>query len=169
MPAYNHHGQVCFSTDRIYVIRSVAEQFIKLLKAYAENFPAGGAVSQRLAHSAAAKLIDAEKKGARFLLGSPGFKDESSAMLTPSIITDVSKDMDIFDQETFGPSVAVFVVDDEEEGLRLVNASAYGLVGAVHTRDMHCGLQLARRMEVGMSHVNGSTAYDECKDGSLFG
>jgi len=84
-------------------------------------------------------------------------------MLTPSIITDVTKDMDIFDEESFGPSVAVYVVDDEEEALRLVNASAYGLVGAVHTRDMHRGLQLAKRMEVGISHVNGATAFDECE------
>ena len=126
-------------------------------------------MSQRLAQSAVAKLVDAEKKGAKFLLGSPNFKDQSSATLTPTIITDVNKDMDVFDEETFGPSVAVYVVDDEEEALRLVNASAYGLVGAVHTRDMHRGLQLARRMEVGISHVNGATAYDECKDEFLFG
>src|SRR6201999_1321570 len=108
----------------------VADQFIKLLKAQAEKFPAGGAVTQRLAQAAVAKLTDAEKKGAKFLFGSAGFKDHSSATLTPSIITDVNKDMDIFDEETFGPSVAVYIVDDEEEALRLVNASAHGLVGA---------------------------------------
>jgi acyl-CoA reductase-like NAD-dependent aldehyde dehydrogenase len=144
-------------------VRSVAQKFIEILKATAEKFPAGGAVSHRLAQQSNAKLLDAEKKGAKFLLGGPGYKDEAAAMLKPSIITNVSKDMEIFDEEAFGPSVSVYEVDDEEEALRLVNASSYGLVGAVHTKDMHRGIQLAKRMETGIAHVNGSTAYDECK------
>jgi acyl-CoA reductase-like NAD-dependent aldehyde dehydrogenase len=162
-PAFNHHGQVCFSTDRIYVVRSVADKFIEMLKATASNVPVGGAVSQRLAQAAAAKLIDAEKKGAKFLHGSSEFKDKSSATLTPSILTGVTKEMEIFDEESFGPTVAVYTVDDQEEALKLVNASSYGLVGSVFTRDLHRGIDIARRMETGIAHVNGMTAYDECK------
>jgi acyl-CoA reductase-like NAD-dependent aldehyde dehydrogenase len=159
--AFNHHGQVCFSTERIYVVKEVAERFISLLKDEAKKFPAGGAVSQRGAQASVAKLVDAERKGAKFLLGGAGFQDESSSALQPTIITNVTEDMEIFDEESFGPSVAVHIVEDQEEALKLVNDSAYGLVGAVHTKDMNRGLQIARRMEVGIAHVNGATAFDE--------
>jgi len=71
--------------------------------------------------------------------------------------------MEIFDEESFGPSISVCVVEDQEEAVKLVNESDYGLVGAVHTMDMNRGVQIARRMEVGIAHVNGSTAYDECE------
>jgi acyl-CoA reductase-like NAD-dependent aldehyde dehydrogenase len=135
-----------------------------LLKAWTQKIPVNGAVTQNLAKQARAKLVDAEKKGAKFLVGGSDYKDESTATLAPSIITNTTPDMDIFDEEAFGPSFSFFVVEDQEEALKLVNDSDYGLVGAVHTADMHRGVQLARRMEVGIAHVNGSTAYDECKD-----
>lgn len=134
------------------------------MKAWTEKIPVSGAVTHTHAKQARAKLFDAEKKGAKFLVGSSDYKDELAATLTPSIITDTTPNMDIFDEEAFGPSFSLFVVEDQEEALKLVNASDYGLVGAVHTADMHRGLQLARRMEAGIAHVNGSTAYDECKD-----
>ncbi|KAL5321345.1 hypothetical protein ACEPPN_009301 [Leptodophora sp. 'Broadleaf-Isolate-01'] len=159
--AFNHHGQVCFSTERVYVVKEVAERFISLLKDQAKKFPAGGAVTQQGAQTAIEKLIDAEQKGAQFLLGGAKFLDEAAASLVPSIITNVTKDMVIFDEESFGPSISVYVVEDQKEALRLVNGSDYGLVGAVHTMDMHRGVQIAKQMEVGIAHVNGATSYDE--------
>lgn len=60
---YAHHGQVCFSTERVYVVKNVAERLISLLKEQAQKFPAGGAVTQQGAQTAMEKLVDAEKKG----------------------------------------------------------------------------------------------------------
>lgn len=145
------------------MVKEVAERFISLLKDQAKKFPAGGAVTQQGAQTAIEKLIDAEQKGAQFLLGGAKFLDEAAASLVPSIITNVTKDMVIFDEESFGPSISVYVVEDQKEALRLVNGSDYGLVGAVHTMDMHRGVQIAKQMEVGIAHVNGATSYDECE------
>jgi len=150
------------------VVKSIADKFLTLLKSHAESFDPGAAVSTRIAEASIAKLADAERKGAKFILGGPVFKNKETAALHPTIITGVTSNMDIFDEESFGPSLAVHIVDDEEEAVRLVNASVYGLVGAVHTRDMHHGLQIARRLEVGIAHVNGATTYDECKSHSFF-
>src|SRR5258708_5100905 len=96
-----------------------------LLKAWTEKIPVNGAVTKNLAKQARAKLVDAEKKGAKFLVGSSDYKDELAATLTPSIITDTTSDMDIFDEEAFGPSFSLFVVEDQEEALKLVNDSDY--------------------------------------------
>lgn len=145
------------------MVKSVADKFLSLLKSHAQSFDPGAAASTRIAETSIAKLADAERKGAKFILGGPVFKNKETAALQPTIITGVTSNMDIFDEESFGPSLAVHIVDDEEEAVRLVNASVYGLVGAVHTRDMHHGLQIARRLEVGIAHVNGATTYDECK------
>lgn len=163
LSAYNHHGQVCLATDRVYVVRQVAESFMTALTREAAKFPAGRAVSRRIAKGNIDKLLDAKKKGAVFVMGNPGFDDEESNAVTKTILTNVTPNMELYGEEFFGPSIAVYVVDSQEEALQRVNENAYGLVGAVHTRDMHRGIQIAREMGVGFAHVNGSTNWDECE------
>ncbi|KAF2163954.1 hypothetical protein M409DRAFT_37130 [Zasmidium cellare ATCC 36951] len=149
-----NHGQVCFSTERIIVEKQVADDFIALLKQKANVWPQDRGVSARIIQAAHDKLADAHAKGATFLLGEPAYTSKTS--LAPAILTNVTKDMDMWDEETFGPSTTVIVVDGEEEAIKVVNESKYGLDAFLFTRDMKKAVDIARRLEVGRVRVNSS-------------
>ena len=103
--------------------------------------------------------MEARKLGATFLVGEP--KYVGPAELLPTIVTGVTEGMRLFDVESFGPSVSLYIAKDEEEAISMANNSAYGLNASVHTTDMHRALRLARRMEFGQVHVNSLTAHNE--------
>ena len=63
--------------------------------------------------------------------------------------------MDIYHSESFGPTVSIFVVETEEEALRLANDTEYGLSSAVFIEDLRAGLRLANGIEAGVVHING--------------
>lgn len=68
---------------------------------------------------------------------------------------------DIFDQETFGPSATLYVVENEEEALDLANVSAYGLSATIHTMNYMKALDMSKRLDYGQVHVNTTTVYDQ--------
>ena len=103
LAAFLHHGQICFSTERIIVLEEVAGKFIELLKQKAAGFAPGSGVSEAVVRKAYERLVEAEEKGARFICGGPKYATHSG--LVPTILTGVTEDMSIFDTETFGPSV----------------------------------------------------------------
>jgi acyl-CoA reductase-like NAD-dependent aldehyde dehydrogenase len=154
-----HHGQICFSTERIIVLESVAEHFIPLLKKAADVFAPGSGVSQDMVSKAYASLVEAEDKGATFLLGGPEYVQP--AQLRPTIVTGVTEDMTLFDTESFGPSVSLYIAKDEEEAIMMANNSTYGLNASVHSTDMYRALRVGQRLEVGQVHVNSLTTYNE--------
>ena len=154
-----HHGQICFSTERIIVLENVAEHFIPLLKRAAEGFAPGSGVSQEIVSKAYAGLVEARDKGATFLFGGPEYVQ--TAQLRPTIVTGVTKEMALFDIESFGPSVSLYIAKDEEEAITMANNSAYGLNASVHSTDMYRALRVAQRLEVGQVHVNSLTTYNE--------
>ncbi|CAM1503360.1 Fc.00g081360.m01.CDS01 [Cosmosporella sp. VM-42] len=155
-----HHGQICFSTERILVQENIAPQFIKLLKEKAEDYSAGHAVTLQMATNANAKLVDAYRKGAEFLIGGAEL-DGNGLGLKPTIVTSITPEMAIFEEETFGPSASLYTFKDDTEAVQLANASIYGLNAAVHTTSMERGIEIARELEVGQVHINNLTEYDE--------
>jgi acyl-CoA reductase-like NAD-dependent aldehyde dehydrogenase len=157
--AFMHHGQICFSTERIIVLESIADKFIELLKEKAQGFAPGSGVSAEVVRKAHDRLVEAEQKGATFILGGP--KYTGPAQLLPTIVTGVTRDMSIFDIESFGPSVSVYIVKDEEEAIHVANDSVYGLNASVHSSDMYRAVKVARQLEFGQVHVNSLTAYNE--------
>ncbi|KAH8819311.1 aldehyde dehydrogenase domain-containing protein [Xylogone sp. PMI_703] len=158
--AYLHHGQICISTERVIVLESVAEKFTQLLKAQAEKVPHGGtAVQLRIAEHAEELISEAISKGAKALVGGSGFVGPSAAK--PTILTGVTKDMRIYDEESFGPSFSLYVVKDEQEAVKLANDSKYGLSAAIHTRDMLRFIRLAAEIEVGQVAMNSMTMFEE--------
>jgi acyl-CoA reductase-like NAD-dependent aldehyde dehydrogenase len=110
-------------------------------------------------HKAHEKLVEASRKGARFLLGGPDFVDHAS--LGPALIEGVTKEMSIWDEETFGPSASVFIADTENEAICIANDSKYGLNAAIHTMNFQKAIELGRRLEVAQVHVNAMTEHDE--------
>ena len=159
--AFLHHGQICFSTERILVQNSIAENFMDILRRKSKNHSAGMAVTPQMAEAAQKKLLDAEQKGAQFLFGGPGYAKKSG--LIPSIMTGVNETMTVFDEETFGPSASLYTFQDDDEAIALANNSEYGLNAAIHTTNMERGIDMGRELEVGQVHINNLTEYDEGK------
>ena len=135
-------------------MKSVAGKFIELLKKRALEYPQGQGVSTKIVRNAYGMLVDAEKKGAKFILGKPEYLSENS--LAPALLTGVTKEMTMWDEETFGPSASVTIVENDSQAINLVNESNYGLDAFVHTRDMKRAIDMARQLEVGRVRVNGA-------------
>ena len=168
--AFIHAGQVCMSTERIIVNAKVADRFRKALKTTMEQLfssPAGGmGVPQLVTPSAVTRnrnlIQDALSKGAKTLYGDiEGVTEKSSTIMVPVIIEQVNEKMDIYHTESFGPTVSMYIVESDEEALRIANDTDYGLTSAVFTEDLRRGLRLAKQIESGAVHINTMTIHDE--------
>lgn len=164
--AFLHHGQICFSTERIIVQRSIAEKFTAALVTAAESLTAHGiagrAVTKGIAQHAFEVLQDATSGGCRLVFGNIAYTNESSTSLQPAIVAvdlETPKSIRIVDEESFGSSSSLYIVDTEEEAIVLANKSAYGLNASIHTKDMERGLRLGRNLEYGQVHLNFATLY----------
>lgn len=141
---------------------SVHGKFMEMLKAAFAKFPAAGnAVSKQPAQHAYEVIVDAQEKGADLLAGGPEFLSATS--LKPTIVTNVPWDARIRDEETFGPSVSVYVAQDDDEAISIANDSAYGLSAAVHSGSWEHAYKVARQLEYGQVHINNMTTSDSRK------
>jgi acyl-CoA reductase-like NAD-dependent aldehyde dehydrogenase len=126
------------------------------------NLPAAGdAVSKQSVQHAYDVLIDAQDKGAKFLVGGPAYLTVTS--LKPTIVTNIPRDARIRDEETFGPSVSVYIAEDDDNAIAIANDSAYGLSAAVHSNSWEHAYKVARQLEYGQVHVNSMTTGDSRK------
>lgn len=141
------------------MIESVAEQFKELAKAAATKFTTGSGVADRILDASVEKLKDAESKGAKFLIGGP--ERASKSALKPTILTGVTKEMEIFDEEAFGPSFSLYVAKDDHEAVEMANRTQYGLNAAVHSSNMQHALEVAKQIDTAQTHINSMTAHDE--------
>lgn len=156
------------STERIIVDALIAEEFIAALKESTNAMFGSSNPSPFLITSAGAKktkslISDALSKGATTISGDPSESSNpsDSNRMRPIILTNVSKDMKLFYNESFGPTVAVFTFRTEEEALALANDNEYGLSGAVFTSDLASGFRVAKGYKIGSVHINGMTIHDE--------
>jgi acyl-CoA reductase-like NAD-dependent aldehyde dehydrogenase len=154
-----HHGQICFSTERIIVLKFVAEKFQGLLVKAMEGMqgPAGSAVSSSIAAHAKDVIRDSQDKGEKVVVGGIS-KDGDGLCLKPTIVLN-PRDSRIVDEETFGPSASLYIVENDEEVIELANRSAYGLNATVWTRDMSRFLNMSRELEYGQVHANSISVY----------
>src|SRR5262249_40678997 len=165
--AYMHQGQICMSTERVVVDRTVADEFAQKLAAKAGTLkaanpklasaPLGALIDPSAARRIKALIDDAMSKGAKLLVG----REPDGALMDAALLDHVTPDMKIYYQESFGPVACIVRVVDVEEAIRVANDTEYGLSSAVFTRDVTLALQIAQRLEFGMCHINGPTVYDE--------
>ena len=165
--SFMHQGQICMSVERIIVHEAIAEQFIerfvanvKTLETGDPSSPAkviGPLINQRQLQKIHAQVTDAVERGAELLTGGT----YEGLFYEPTVLVDVRPDMKIFREETFGPVAAVVVVADLDEAIAVANDSEYGLSAGIITRDEEQGMQVARRLETGMAHINDSSVNDE--------
>ncbi|EEP76954.1 conserved hypothetical protein [Uncinocarpus reesii 1704] len=164
--AFLNAGQICMSTERIIVQRAVAEKFRSILVETMENMYHHEVPSPVLINAAPVaknkKLVsDALSRGAGIVHGDPHREESSDTRMKPVILENVTPDMDIHATESFGPTVALFVVDTEDEAIELANDTEYGLTSAVFTTSLGRGLRVAKQIESGAVHINSLTVHDE--------
>ncbi|MFF4759869.1 aldehyde dehydrogenase family protein [Streptomyces sp. NPDC001292] len=164
---YVHQGQVCMAANRIMVDRSVAEEFtgkfvakVRSLKAGDPRDPEtviGPVINSTQANAVSGAVEQAIAEGATALLRGT----TTDNLVEPSVLTNLPADSSLLRQEVFGPVAFVIPFDGEEEAVRIVNDTPYGLSGAVHTADVERGVAFAKRIDTGMFHVNDGTVHDE--------
>ncbi|KAI8959687.1 aldehyde dehydrogenase [Daldinia sp. FL1419] len=164
--AFFFSGQVCMSTERIIVHKKISEAFKEKLIAFIENaFPSKGdalvLVNSKGVDKNKSLLKDAISKGAVLLSGDVDAAETSKTRLRPIVASKVTPGMDLYKQESFGPTVSLFEVETEEEALRIANDTEYGLASAVFTENLKTGLRFARGIETGAVHINNMTIHDE--------
>jgi acyl-CoA reductase-like NAD-dependent aldehyde dehydrogenase len=168
--AYMNQGQICMSTERIIVVEAVADEFARKFAekvgAMAVGDPAvgetplGAVVDRKTVDHCYALIQDAVDKGARLLTGG----ETTRNVLMPAHLVDgVTPDMKLFREESFGPVVGIVRARDAEHAVELANDTEYGLSASVFTRDIAKGLEIARRVQSGICHVNGPTVHDEAQ------
>jgi succinate-semialdehyde dehydrogenase/glutarate-semialdehyde dehydrogenase len=156
-------GQYCCGTERIYVMEEVYEPFVAKVIEGARQLrqsddpdraDVGATFWDRQLAIIEDHVNDAVARGARVEVGGRRNPALEGLYFEPTVLTNVTHDMKIMREETFGPVVAIMKVRDEEEALRLANDSRYGLNGNVWTRDPARGLELAARIQTGAASVN---------------
>ncbi|RJG24711.1 aldehyde dehydrogenase [Massilia cavernae] len=167
--AFMNQGQICMSTERIVVDAKVADEFVKRFVVKAKTLTAGdpaqgksplGAVVGHGALNVLRELVDdAVSKGARLMCG--GAMD--SLLMDATVLDGVTPDMRIYSEESFGPVVCIVRAQDDADAVRLANDSEYGLSAAIYSRDVARALNLARKIESGICHINGPTVHDEAQ------
>ncbi|MTV36538.1 aldehyde dehydrogenase [Duganella radicis] len=165
--AFFNQGQICMSADRIIVDNKVADAFLdkfeaktRSLKAAHADAPLTGMIDSSAAQRVNAMLADARQRGARVLQAS---SEVQGNIMQPAIVDNVTAEMKVYQEESFGPIVSILRFDTEEEAIRLANDSEYGLSSAVFSRDIGRAMAVAKRIESGICHINGPTVHDEAQ------
>ncbi|KAI0384143.1 aldehyde dehydrogenase [Hypomontagnella monticulosa] len=164
--AFFFSGQICMSTEKIVVHKKISEAFQEKLRGtIAQMFPSQGGglvlINSRSVDKSKKLLKDAVSKGGVLLSGDIDAEESSKTRLRPIIVSKVTPDMDLYQQESFGPSASLIEVESEEEALRIANDTEYGLTSAVFTEDLKTGFRFAKGIETGAVHINSMTIHDE--------
>lgn len=160
--AFSNAGQICVSTERVYVVDEVADAFTRkvvektaaLRQGATGEFDVGPMIWPAQLQIVERHVEDARARGATILTGGRRNPDLSGLFYEPTVLTGVSHEMAIMREETFGPVLPIMRVRDEAEALRLANDSRYGLNANVWTRDRRRGELLARAVQSGSAVVN---------------
>ena len=164
-----NNGQSCIATKRIFVVKHVFDEFldkfVKKTKSLRVGDPLspetdiGPMVREESLKTLDGQVKDALKQGAQLELGGERLRRKGS-FYAPTIVTNVSEEMRMMKEETFGPAAPVMVVKDESEAIRLANKSEFGLGATVWGTDTRRAEKVARDISVGLVTVNNVVVSD---------
>jgi succinate-semialdehyde dehydrogenase/glutarate-semialdehyde dehydrogenase len=157
-------GQTCVGPERILVARSVYADFRSRLVARVErirmgaglnfDFEMGCLIDAKQLSSVAAQVDDAVAKGARVLIGGGPRPDLGPTFYAPTVLEDVTPEMEVCGSETFGPVVALYPFDSVDEAVEMANDTEYGLHAVLWTRNTRAGMAVAERIQAGTVEIN---------------
>ncbi|MFI9402656.1 succinic semialdehyde dehydrogenase [Nocardia sp. NPDC052316] len=172
---FSNAGQLCISIERLYVERAIAEEFTekfvaavdaaKLGASYDYSADIGSLISEAQLETVTKHVADATSKGAKVLAGGKARPDLGPLFFEPTVLAEVTDEMECGRNETFGPLVSIYPVDTVDEAVRLANDTEYGLNASVWAASKSEGERIAARLHAGTVCVDegyapawGSTA-----------
>jgi succinate-semialdehyde dehydrogenase/glutarate-semialdehyde dehydrogenase len=162
--AFVNAGQACLSVERCYVHRSIYDAFVSACVEKTKrlrvgngadpNTDIGPLIRERQIHIVERHVEDARSRGARVMTGGERLTSLGPNYYSPTVLADVTHEMLILHEETFGPVLPIMPFDSDAEAIRLANDSDYGLAASVWTRDRARGEKVARQIKAGTVMVN---------------
>ena len=163
---FSNCGQVCTALKRLFVHESIFDEVVAGLKDRAEAqvlgdpleeaTTQGPLVAARIRDLLAEQVEDAKAKGVSVVAGGEIPAEPAGAYYLPTILTDVTKDMRVYQEETFGPVLTVMPFSTEAEAIELANDTEYGLSAYVYTKDTDRAERVAKAFQAGQVSVNGA-------------
>ena len=165
--SFMHQGQICMTTGRHLVQRSIADEYVTKLAEHADHLPVGDPASGQVAlgpliderqrdrvHALVTASVD---KGARIAAGGT----YEGLFYRPTVLADVPTDSPAWMEEIFGPVAPVVAFDSIDDAVKIAADTPYGLSLSVLTNDVMRGLAIADRIPSGIVHINDQTVSDE--------
>lgn len=163
---YYHAGQVCVSVQRLYLHRSIAEQFIEIFKPMVESLIVGDPTSPDTevgplirppeVERVSSWVNQAVENGAEIVTGGQVLDHNCYA---PTLLTNVHPGMDMVDKEIFGPVVGLFAYDELDVAIDAANAGPHGFQAAIFTQNINTAFRAARKLDFTAVMINDSTAF----------
>lgn len=165
--SFVHQGQICMRINRHLVHESIYEEYVRAFtertRALKHGDPrdpevvVGPVINERQKEKIMTLIQQTLDAGAKVTVGGKA----RGLVIEPTVLRDVTNDMPAAQNEVFGPVAPIIPFADDNEAIRLANATANGLSGSVHTRDLRRGYLIADAVETGMIHVNDQSVNDE--------
>jgi succinate-semialdehyde dehydrogenase/glutarate-semialdehyde dehydrogenase len=166
--AFVNVGQTCLSVERCYVHRSIYDRFIATCVEKTQQLRVGNGmepqtevgplINERQLRGVEQHVEDARSRGATVLCGGQRLTSLGTNFYAPTVLTDVTHEMLIMREETFGPVLPIMAFESEAEAVRLANDSEYGLAASVWTRDRTRGEAIARQINAGTVMINDAVS-----------
>lgn len=174
-----NQGQVCCAGSRVFVHEDIYDKFledavkafnnVKVGVSWDPETQMGSQINERQLEKILSYVEIGKQEGARVICGGGRITDGELAngcFMRPTLLADVTNDMRVAQEEIFGPVACIIKFRDEDEVIRMANDNAYGLGGAVWTRDINRAIRVSRGIETGRMWVN---TYNQIPEGSPFG
>ena len=165
---YLHQGQICMSSGRVLVQRTIYERFLEKLVTKARSLKVGdparhadvaiGPLINATQRDHAAHVIEQARAAGAIVETGGSFE---GLFFQPTVLSHVDADNPAFNEEIFGPVAVVVPFDHDEDAIRLANATEYGLSMAVVSHDVGRALRLGERLRTGLLHINDQTVNDD--------
>lgn len=161
---FRNAGQTCVCANRIYVHKNIKEEFTKLFVEKVKSLKVGNSLDDTvdigpLVNASAVEKVkehvtDAVEKGAKLLCGGKEKEGEAGYFFEPTVLDNVTEDMKIMFEETFGPVAPITEFESEEEVIKAANNTQYGLAAYVYTKDISRAVRVTEAIDFGIVGLN---------------